>query len=76
MDINKVDPGSGDISEDSTEKSRHISRTESHGELLVFITTLFIFYLILLFNLLLKDSSGKLKYPQKRNRIELLLVNI
>ena len=73
MDVNKGDPRSGDISEDLTEKSRHISRTESHGELLVFMT---IFYLKLLFNLLLKDSSGKLNYPQKRNRIELLLVNI
>ena len=71
--VDKGESRSGDISEDLTEKSRNISRTESHGELLVFMT---IFYLILLFNLLLKDSSGsKLNCPKERIRLELPLVN-
>ena len=71
--VDKGESRSGDISEDLTEKSRNISRTESHGELLVFMT---IFYLILLFNLLLKDSSGsKLNCPKVRIRLELPLVN-
>merc|ERR1719219_226408 len=30
VDVNKGDPRSGDISEDLTESSRHISRAESH----------------------------------------------
>ena len=74
MDINKVDPGSGDISEDSTEKPRHISRTESHGKL--FLYNYLLPDISLLFTFLLKESSGKLNYTRERNRIDLLLVNV
>ena len=35
VDVNKGEPRYGDVSDDSTDKSRHISRTQSHGELVV-----------------------------------------